>query len=157
MAIVTKSHLSKDTIAALQELIRINIDSQDGFRYASEQIEDLSLQQTFLRLADERQANAQELAAYVEWNGSDARTEGSYAAAVHRSWLSIRQLLSSDDVYAVLAEAESGEDQIKHAYEDALRGTAGSAMNDVLMTQFSKVKAGHDYIRELRDMRKDAV
>jgi len=64
--------------------------------------------------------------------------------------------LSGGDAYAVLAEAERGEDQIKHAYEDVLQETAGSAMNDVLQSQYAIVKAGHDKIRDLRDAHKDA-
>ncbi|TWT39087.1 PA2169 family four-helix-bundle protein [Blastopirellula retiformator] len=57
----------------------------------------------------------------------------------------------STDCYAILAEAEAGEDHIKHAYEDALKETAGSAMNDVLQKQYAQVKQGHDRIRDMRD------
>jgi uncharacterized protein (TIGR02284 family) len=153
MTVETKLDLLPETMQALHGLIQINIDSRDGFRYAAECLQDVALSNTFERFASERQRQADELAGYLEWNGEESPRTGSFAAAVHRSWISIRELLSSDNVYAVLAEAERGEDYIKQAYEDALRKTAGSALNDVLLHQFAAVKQVHDRVRVLRDAR----
>jgi uncharacterized protein (TIGR02284 family) len=36
-------------------------------------------------------------------------------------------------------------------YEEVLKETAGSAVNDVLTRQYAKVKAGHDQVRDLRN------
>jgi uncharacterized protein (TIGR02284 family) len=52
----------------------------------------------------------------------------------------------------VLVEAEFGEDHIKEAYEEALTRTGDSAINALLQKQYVRVKAGHDRIRDLRDM-----
>jgi len=155
MALETKLDLNEETLAALRDLIQANVDSRDGLRYCAEKIEDMTLQSTFLRLADERDAQADELCQYVEWNAEDARKSGSYAAAVHRTWIAIRDMVAVDDTYAILAEAERGEDQIKNAYEESLKNTAGSAMNDLLLQQYTQVKASHDHIRDLRDSYKD--
>jgi len=154
MALETKLDLLPETVDALHDLIQVNIDSRDGFRYAAECVHDVALSSAFERIGNERQGQADELASYLEWNGEDSPRKGSFAAAVHRTWMAIREMLSSDDTYAVLAEAERGEDQIKQAYEQALRKTAGSAMNDVLLQQYAQVKAVHDHIRDLRDARK---
>lgn len=151
MSVETKQKLSAETISALQDLIQVNIDSRDGFRQAAEVIDDLTLQSAFEQLADDRDQQADELARYVSWNGDQPRREGSVSAAVHRTWMRIREMLSSDNTYAVLAEAERGEDAIKGAYERALRTAAGTAMNDVLLHQYASVKAAHDRIRDLRD------
>lgn len=48
-------------------------------------------------------------------------------------------------------EAERGENHIKEAYEEVLQETADSPMNELLLAQYAKVKAGHDTIRDLRD------
>jgi uncharacterized protein (TIGR02284 family) len=151
MTVETKQHLSPQTISALQDLIQANIDSRDGFRYAAQSVDNLTLQSAFEEVADHRDGQADELAQYVAWNGEQPRRDGSVAAAVHRTWMSVRELLSSDDLHAVLAEAERGEDAIRRAYENALQSTAGSAMNDVVLHQYVAVKATHDRIRELRD------
>tara|TARA_R110002072_G_scaffold14013_1_gene58386 strand:+ start:14458 stop:14760 length:303 start_codon:yes stop_codon:yes gene_type:complete len=94
---------------------------------------------------------AAELQQYVEFNGKEAEDDGSVAAKTHRIWINIRGKLNGGDATVILIEAERGEDHIKDAYEDVLKDTAGSAMNDVLTAQYAKVKAGHDKIRDLRD------
>lgn len=151
MALETKNSLEDATIDKLQTLIRANIDSYDGFREAADQIEDAALVTLFRELAQERSALASELQNYVDWNGAEAREEGSYAAAVHRAWIDVRSAVTGGDAANILAEAERGEDSIKNAYEDVLKDTSGSAMNDVLQKQYATIKAGHDRVRDLRD------
>lgn len=151
MSVESKTNLNEATVSQLQDLIRINIDSQEGFQEAAKQIEDLSVSALFTELAAQRSQNATELQEYVAWNGKKPREEGSYAAAFHRTWMDLRAKLSDGDTHVILAEAERGEDSIKSAYEDALKETAGSAVNDVLTRQYANVKAGHDRIRDLRD------
>lgn len=151
MPIETKYELSEKTIDKLQELVRINIDSDQGFSEAAEQIEDLTVASLFRELGSQRAQNSAQLQEYVAWNGEKPVDDGSYAAAFHRTWLNLRSQLNGGDAHVVLIEAERGEDQIKRAYEDALKETAGSAMNDVLTSQYANVKAGHDRIRDLRD------
>jgi uncharacterized protein (TIGR02284 family) len=154
MSVETRTTLQPQTIKKLQDLIQVNIDSRDGFRHAAEKIENMTLSTYFQALALERDEQASELSRFVAANREDPRSEGSVAAALHRSWMTIRESLSSNNVYAVLAEAERGEDQIKQSYETALRETAGSAVNDVLTRQYAQVKAAHDRIRDLRDEHK---
>ncbi len=151
MSVETKTNLNKKTVSQLQDLIRINIDSEEGFQEAAKQIEDVSVTGVFTELAAQRTQNATELQDFVQWNGEKPRDEGSYAAAFHRTWLDLRSMLSGGDTHAILSEAERGEDSIKQAYEEALKDTAGSAVNDVLTRQYANVKAGHDRIRDLRD------
>lgn len=157
MAFETKTSLTDETIDKIQKLIRANIDAYDGFTECAEQIEDPSIAKLFRELADERSELATELQNYVEWNGEEADDSGTFAAQVHRAWIAVRSTLSGGDAYAILAEAERGEDHIKHAYEDVLRDTAGSALNDVLQAQYFCVKRAHDRVRDMRDGFKDAT
>jgi uncharacterized protein (TIGR02284 family) len=143
--------LPSDTLDKLQDLLRVNIDSENGFRDAAEQVEDVSLRRIFRQFADERQNNTGELKQFVEFNGEKPVEDGSVLAAIHRSWMDLKAALSSNDAKAVLSEAERGEDHIKHMYEDVLTETAGSAVHDVLQHQYVKVKSAHDTVRDLRD------
>lgn len=152
MSLETTVNLNADTLAKLQDLIRANIDAYDGLQESADEINDHSIATLFRGIAQERSKLASELQDYVEWNGEDAAAEGSFAAGVHRAWLNVRSKLNNGDPYIVLIEAEFGEDYIKHAYEEVLKETAGSAMNAVLQKQYAVVKAGHDRIRDLRDM-----
>lgn len=156
MALETVHNLEPETVAKLQELTQINIDSRDGFRHAADERKGEPVTQLFERLAEERGKQALELQHYVQINEQEPQRKGSLVAAAHRTWMSIRDLLSGNDLHAVLAEAERGEDYIKRAYEEVLKETAGSAVNDVLQRQYAAVKKGHDHIRDLRDSTKPA-
>lgn len=151
MSLETKTDLNHTTIEKLQKLIQANIDSYNGFHESAEQFDDARLATLFKQIGNERSAMASELQTFVEFNGKDAEDDGSVAAKTHRIWINIRSKLSGGDPHVILVEAERGEDHIKHAYEEVLKETAGSAMNDVLTAQYAKVKAGHDKVRELRD------
>ncbi len=155
MSLETKTTLADETLNKLQKLIRANIDSYNGFHESAEELDDAGLKTLFKSLGDERSAMASELQNYVEFNGEEAEDDGSVAAKTHRIWINIRGKLNGGDPHVILIEAERGEDHIKEAYEEVLKDTAGSALNDVLLAQYARVKAGHDKIRDLRDAYKD--
>ena len=154
MSIETVNNLDESTISGLQKLIRYNIDSFEGFRDAADEVKDEAVATLFRELAAERSLLAKELQNHVEISGEDSEDDGSMLAAVHRTWLKVRSLINGGDAVPILCEAEKGEDCIKAAYEDVLKDTAGSAVNDVLTQQYAKVKAGHDRVRDLRDIYK---
>jgi uncharacterized protein (TIGR02284 family) len=151
----SKSDLNDTTIEKLQQLIQANIDSYNGCLESAEEIDDSRLATLFRDLGNQRLAMASELQQYVEFNGVDPEQDGSIAAKTHRIWINIRSKINGGDPYVILIEAERGEDHIKAAYEDVLKETAGSAMNDVLTAQYALVKAGHDQVRDLRDSYKN--
>lgn len=152
MATVTEqSVLSEQVINTLQDLIQMNLDSRDGFRMAAGKVDDMNLAGVFDFFAQQRESQANDLSKFVVRTGERPRRDGTYLAAIHRTWMNIRTMLSSDDRQAVLDEAERGEDAIKSAYEEALRQTANTLVHDMLREQYVHVKAGHDRIRDLRD------
>jgi uncharacterized protein (TIGR02284 family) len=151
MAVMTQSVLSEQVINTLQDLIQINLDSRDGFRMAAGKINDMNLAGVFDFFAQQRESQASDLSKFVVRTGERPRREGTYLAAIHRTWTEIRTLVTSDDRLAMLEEAERGEDAIKSAYEDALRQTANTPVHDLLREQYVHVKAGHDRVRDLRD------
>ncbi|QDT63852.1 PA2169 family four-helix-bundle protein [Calycomorphotria hydatis] len=146
----TKAALSYATVDALKQLAQINIDSAKGFREAADEIDNKPISNQLKEISEVRERQAEELGAYIEYNDETPR-DSSYAAAVHRGWMKARSCFSDNNLYAVLAEAERGEDVIKEAYEEALKDNPGSAMNDVLNKQYARVKADHDHVRDLRD------
>lgn len=151
MTIETKNTLTEETIEKLNDLIRINIDSRQGLVDAAEAIDDDAVAGLFRAVATERAEFADQLKSYVTWNDENPTKEQSFASKVHQCWMNCRAKLNGGDAHVVLIEAEYGEDQIKHAYEDALTDNPGSAMSDVLHSQYAVVKSGHDRIRDMRD------
>jgi len=147
------STLRDETIKGIQDLIEINIDSSKGFNDAAEKIDNNDIANLFRQCAVEREQYAGQLKSLVEINGEEPNDSGTIKGTVHRWWVNIRGTVQSGDEHALLAEAERGEDAIKHRYEDTLKETAGSAVNDVLLEQYAGVKARHDQIRDMRDAR----
>lgn len=148
MNIETKSDLRQETIEKLQTIIQANVDSRDGFQEAAEKIEDVQVATMFRKLAAERSSRAAELGQIVSANGVEPQLKGSALAALHRYFIDFRAALNGGNAYVILAEAERGEDHIKHLYESVLKETAGSAVNDVLQHQYAALKEAHDRVRD---------
>ncbi|MFI4881482.1 MAG: PA2169 family four-helix-bundle protein [Phycisphaerales bacterium JB064] len=149
----TITNLDKDTLKGVKSIIEINIDSSKGFQDAAEKIENADIAGYFRQCSARRAQFAEQLKRVVDLNGQDAPDSGTVKGTVHRWWLDIRGTIQNGDEHAVLAEAERGEDAIKHEYEDVLKKTAGSPLNAVLTDQYGSVKETHDTIRDMRDAR----
>lgn len=149
----TVSSLTNESIKGVQGLIEINIDSAKGFEEAAEKIENESIASLFRQCGKEREQYASQLRDIVRVNGEEPEDSGTIKGTAHRWWLSIRGTVTGGNEHTVLADAERGEDAIKHRYEDTLKETAGSAVNDLLQRQYAGVKARHDQIRDMRDAR----
>lgn len=150
MSTETKLNLSRETLDKLQELIQVNIDSRDGFNEAAAQLDDMTISSMFRQFSAEREQQAAELRTLVAANREEPQDAGSMAAAAHRLLIDLRAALGGG-AGTILAEAERGEDWIKGKYEEVLKETAGSAVNDVLHRHYTAVKAAHDRVRDLRD------
>lgn len=151
MALETKATLSEPTIAALQALIRVNLDSEKGFREAAGHCDGNTIVVgLFEELARQRSVQAAELRRLVGINEEEPEDTGSAAGTAHRFLLNVRGKLGGG-APVMLIEAERGEDSIKSAYEETLKQHAGSAVTDVLNRHYAAVKAGHDQVRDMRD------
>ncbi len=149
----TTATLNDKTIEGLQDLIEVNLDSGKGFETVADQIDNKDLAAYFRRCGQRRQAFASELQGFVRSNGVEPKTSGSMKGTLHRWWTDLRGTVQSGDEHAMLAEAERGEDVIKHTYEGVLKETAGSPLNSMLQQQWVSVKQDHDTIRDMRDAR----
>lgn len=143
--------MSDKAASYVQDLIKLNIDSAEGFTHAAENIDSPDIASVFREYAAQRSANAEELKTSVAYNGQEPAQSGSVTGTVHRWWLDIKSKVTGGGIHAVLAEAERGEDTIKHRYEAALKETVGSPIADVLQQQYTGVAAAHDNVRDLRD------
>ena len=88
-------------------------------------------------------------------SGEEPRDTGSTKGMLHRWWIDLKSAVGADSLHSILAEAERGEDEIKETYEQVIKDTTGSPVNDVLHDQYARVKSGHDRIRDLRDASKN--
>lgn len=152
---MTPTQFSEKTTSHLQDLIRINIDSAEGFETSAETVSEPRLASLFRDMALLRTRFAAQLQDVVSLD-EEPRDSGSVMGTAHRWWLQVRGAITSENAYAVLAEAERGEDAIKEAYEKALAEVVEPDIRRLLEDQYLDVKAGHDRVRDLRDAYKQA-
>jgi len=151
--------LPADQAKILQDLAQVCFDSAEGFRQAAEEVADQPLTQLFRELSDERSLFAQELNRLATYKGGKGESETpSLAATAHQWWMAARAKIATDDVLAVLQEAERGEDVIKAKFKDALeRLPSDKPIHKRVNQQFEQIKTGHDRVRDLRDLQKKST
>lgn len=150
MSTRTNINLDSNSATKLRELAQLNIDSRDGFDYAAERIDDdaPAVAAKFRQWSDERARFAEQLDGILRGAGEEAQEDGSWAASMHRTWMNVRDMLSEKpDIYAIVAEAERGEDVIKQAYADAAQELSGNLLA-VINEQYAQVKQAHDAVRD---------
>ena len=106
--------------AVLNHLIETCRDAERGLRLAADEVKSNELKRLFLRLAEQRQAFANELLPHAQRLGGASVSDGTAAAALHRAWIQVKARLASDADQAVLEEAARGERYAMHAYDDAV-------------------------------------
>ena len=146
--------MNNDNISTLNNLIETCKDGEQGFRTAAESLKDPQIKAKFQEYSRQRGDLARELQAEVRKLGGDPEKSGSMSASLHRGWIDIKSAVTGKDDYAILAEAERGEDVAKDQYEKALKaGLTGSTLT-LVQAQAVKVRQAHDDVRNLRDREK---
>ncbi len=143
--------------STLKTLIQTLHDGQEGFRHAAENVQDPNLKAVFNRFSLQRSKLAGELQSEALALGvQDPQKEGTtFAGKLHRGWFDLKSAFISNDQYAILSEAERGEDVAVKAYQDALEQTNLPApLRSIIGSQAVQIKLTHDEIKLLRDAAK---
>lgn len=135
----------------LRELWRLNRQSQEIYHYAAEQVDIVGIQEAFRLIADEREAQAQDLS-----DGATCETSGSCDASdpLHPCWEGVKEALGGHDEYLALEELEQGECCIETMYQAAIATQLPPSAKLVVERHFIAVAATHERIRNLRDAAK---
>lgn len=155
MTLETKTKLTPETLAVIQELFKINIDSRDTFLELADATANASVAIMFRELASERNRNVAELESLINFNQEKPDETASIAATYHRILIGLRSALGAGTA-TMLSEAESAEDKIQQKYEEVLTREPGSAVSDILHRQYSAVRAAHERMRAIRDAHRRA-
>jgi len=155
MTLETKTKLLPETLAVVQDLVKINADSRDTFVELADATANASVAIMFRELADERNRNVAELESLVTYNQEKPDESASVAAAYHRIVIGLRSALGAGTA-TMLNEAVTAEDKIQNKYEEVLKHEPGSAVSDILHRQYSAVRAAHQRVRAIRDAHRRA-
>lgn len=142
---------NEQAIDKLQSLLGTLRDGEKGFSQAAEHADADNLKALFAERSRQRGQLAGEVAARIQGMGGDADRGGSVGAALHRTWLNVRDAVAGKGDYAVVAEAERGEDVAIQNYQDVLNDADLPAdLRAFVDGQYAQVKASHDQIRDLK-------
>lgn len=145
----------KEIISTVNSLIETLKDGQEGFRQASEAVQDSELKSLFNEYSLQRSKFAGELQDEIRQLGeSDLETGSSVAGSVHRAWINLKAAVTTQNDHAILAECERGEDSAVAEYEKATTAELPSPLRETVSRQADQVKVAHDRVRNLRDARK---
>jgi uncharacterized protein (TIGR02284 family) len=145
--------MSKDA-SVTKDLIQTLEDGKDGFAKGADKLEGDDATQiatTFRRLSAERAALADELQELAKDYGDDIDESGTVTAALHRGWMTLKDVASGSDPKGVLDVAEQGEDHAVKEFEKALAADISPGLRVVVERQLGEVRRAHDQVKALRD------
>ena len=126
----------------LNELLVKNYDAEKGYMNAAENVESPTLKIFFERRATERSEFAKQLRTEILRYGEEPKDSGSFKGTVHRNWMSLKSLLSSNDEEAVLEEAIKGEEASLKEYQDVLKDkTLPPSIDSMLFKQKNAIQS----------------
>lgn len=134
----------------LNHLLGTLKDGQTGYKEAAEEAENPQYKTMFNEYSQQRATLASEIEAEIRRLGGDPKDSGSAGAAVHRAWLNIRDRITGSDDKSVINEVERGEDVAVDNYQDVMKEDLPADVKSMLDQQYSKVKATHDKIRDIK-------
>lgn len=143
------------THSTLEELLATVENGRRGFAEAADKLDadgHPALAADMRDLAEQRLRMSNELKALAASEGPPIEAgEGTVAGAMHRTLMGLRDALTGDDPYAVLAAAEQGEDHAVSEFEKALAEELPMTVRTVVQRQHEEVLTAHERVRALRD------
>ncbi|AUC21071.1 hypothetical protein BTO15_02600 [Polaribacter sejongensis] len=104
----------------LNELLEKNYDAEKGYLNAAENVESPKLKIFFKNRASERSQFAKELRTEILVHGQIPEDDGSFKGTMHRNWMTLKSLFSSNDEEAILEESIRGEKANLEEYKEIL-------------------------------------
>ena len=134
----------------LNELIVICRDAARGFEWAADHARDPELRELFLEFASKRHEYVMELLPHAVWLGGVApEGDGSRIAALHRTWMAVKDRLAPHHDHAIVVEAERGELAALATYGEAINGELPSEARRVIETQKAGIQTTYDRLLAL--------
>ena len=131
----TDEKVAKDLVETLK-------DSRNGFSAAAEKLRDSDrgdVATTMQGYADQRAEFSREIVEMGHEYGDEVDEGGSFAAKLHRGWLSMKDAVSGDDAGGVVEAAASGEEHAEKEYRKALDEDISEGFRAVVQRQHDAI------------------
>ena len=117
-----------EVISDLKELLALINDGKEGYQSAAEATDNPGLQALFAKFSGERIVYAAELKEHIEAHGGLAENEGGgIVGGLHRTWINIKELLTSKEDKALLNAITDGERAVIAKYDEYIADYADHA------------------------------
>jgi uncharacterized protein (TIGR02284 family) len=155
-----KSKLNTDTIATLNDLIKINYDRIKGYEKAIENTDtpEAELKTLYSRMIEESYEYNRELSEVVSRLGGEPASDTTVPGKIYHAWMDVKATFTGKDTKSILAACEYGEDAAQKAYSEALDISTALTpeANELIIRQKSLLKGSHDLVRQYRDQYAEA-
>ncbi len=140
---------TQETIKALNYLIGTCIDGENGYREAAEEAKSSELKSHLVRLGQQRTQFRGELEQEVIRLGGDPKESGSTGAALHRTWLNVRDAVTGKHDDAIIKESERGEKAALDNYDDVLGRDLPADLKETVTRQRDAVQRAYGELEGL--------
>jgi uncharacterized protein (TIGR02284 family) len=138
-----------EIVSVLNDLIETSEDGIQGFKTASESVENPSAKALFASRLPNIQRGLAELKAEVRRLGGDPDNSGTVGGALHRGWINLKAAVTGKNEDAIVAECERGEEHAAHVYEDALQKDLPMDTRAIVERQYRGVIENLERVRAL--------
>ena len=136
---------------AVQNVIEILVDSQEGLATVGERLQDQTLKRYFFAESLLRAEFISQLETVLRQRGvSRFRERGSTAAVLHRTWARIKSRFVGGD-HTLLVTAEQGEDAVNEIYSRAMETYLPTAIREILTAQAAHIQLTYAFVKTARD------
>jgi uncharacterized protein (TIGR02284 family) len=144
---------NQEIVGSLNNLIQINNDRIQGYLTAAQETDQDDLKSVFSEMMTASQECRRELVQEVVKLGGTPIEGTTTSGKLFRVWMDVKAALTSKDRKAILNSCEFGEDAALKTYEGEIDADvlSGVELLPLVKEQHSKIKAGHDKIKQLRD------
>jgi uncharacterized protein (TIGR02284 family) len=138
-------------IATLNDLIEALKDREKGLALAAQNAREPELTRAFGDGETANRAAAAELQDQVRLLGGTAEQGTSMAAAVRRSWTSVRAMVSPRDDATIMEECERDERYVRGRYAEARELDLPGAIRSIVERHHRAIVEGHYRMLDLRN------
>lgn len=150
---------NQEIVDCLNNLVQINNDRIQGYLTASQETDQNDLKSVFSEMMTTSQECRRQLVQEITKLGGTPVEGTTVSGKLYRVWMDIKAALTSKDRKAILNSCEFGEDAAVKTYQTEIDSDVLSGTEYLLIVkeQFSKIKSGHDKIKQLRDATNNAA
>jgi uncharacterized protein (TIGR02284 family) len=142
---------------AVQSVIEILVDSQEGLVTVGEKVQDHDLKLYFLTESLIRAQFIELLEAALLQGGVVRFHAGrSAVASLHRTWARLKSRFAGGD-HTLLATAAQGEQAVTEAYARAMTSNPHPPISELLRSQADHIQRVLAYVKSMRDVRSAAI